>query len=304
MNRHLVFRLVMIAIALAAIVFAWRAFSRFSLAQIGQSLQAIATQRFVLAILFAALSYFLLTVIEMLALKHLGKPLAYRRIALTSFTSLSIGHNVGIAAFSSGAIRYRFYAQWGLRAEDVAKIVLFSATVIGLGQVTLAGLVLLIAPGGLAPGLQLSLASARILGSLCLLTVLAYLLLCWKKERPFCLWRFTIEVPSVPMALAQIVCGTANYLCVSACLYQLLQVGPTLGFLRISGAFVLANLLAFLVHVPGGLGVLEAALAYLLHTRDIGALIAFRIVYFLLPLPFGLVILFASSLFFRKGKEA
>lgn len=38
----------------------------------------------------------------------------YPRAALASFTSLAIGHNVGVAALSSGAVRYRFYSRWAL----------------------------------------------------------------------------------------------------------------------------------------------------------------------------------------------
>src|SRR3712207_8967800 len=51
----------------------------------------------------------------------LGRPLSYPKVALASFVSLSLGHNIGFAGLSSGAIRYRFYSRAGLTAEEVAK---------------------------------------------------------------------------------------------------------------------------------------------------------------------------------------
>src|SRR5690606_20540795 len=95
-----------------------------------------------LAFAFAACSYLCLTVFDFLALRYAGKPLSYPRAALASFTSLAIGHNVGVAALSSGAVRYRFYSRWGLDAEEIAKLIVFCAVTVSLGLVTLAGLCL------------------------------------------------------------------------------------------------------------------------------------------------------------------
>jgi glycosyltransferase 2 family protein len=54
-------------------------------------------------------------------------------------------------------------------------------------------------------------------------------------------------------------------------------------------------------HVPGGLGVLEATVAYLLpDAAAIGALIAFRAVYFFLPLSIGLPAFLVSEHVLRK----
>ena len=80
----------------------------------------------------------------MLAVRYIGAKLPYRRIALASFTSLSIGHTLGVAAASSGAIRYRFYSRWGIGAGDIARIILFCAMTTGLGLNTLMGLALLL----------------------------------------------------------------------------------------------------------------------------------------------------------------
>jgi uncharacterized membrane protein YbhN (UPF0104 family) len=62
--------------------------------------------------------------------------------------------------------------------------------------------------------------------------------------------------------------------------------------------------LALASHVPGGLGVLEATVLYLLPGgAAIGALIAFRVVYFFVPLAFGLP-LFAISEYVLTARPA
>ena len=72
---------------------------------------------------FTAGSFLCLTGSDTLAVRYTGRDLPYRKIALASFTSLSIGHTVGLAALSSGAVRYRFYTGWGLSPGDVGRIV-------------------------------------------------------------------------------------------------------------------------------------------------------------------------------------
>ena len=51
---------------------------------------------------------------------------------------------------------------------------------------------------------------------------------------------------------------------------------------------MIANASALITHVPGGLGVIESVVAFLLpQARLIGALVAFRFIYFLVPLALG-----------------
>ena len=79
-------------------------------------------------------------------MRYAGRALPYPKIALASFTSLSIGHTLGFAVFSSGAIRYRFYAGWGLSAGDVGRIIVFCGVTIALGLATVGGLAAVIRP--------------------------------------------------------------------------------------------------------------------------------------------------------------
>src|SRR6266498_2466418 len=118
----------------------YRIVSRYSLDQVVAAVTAIPLSRLMRAGCFAAASYLCLTGFDWLGLRYAGHPLAYRKAALASFTSLSLGHNIGFAALSSGAIRCRFYSRWGLDAEEVAKVIVFCGATVGLGLMILGGI--------------------------------------------------------------------------------------------------------------------------------------------------------------------
>src|SRR5258706_645664 len=68
-----------------------------------------------------------LTFYDFFALRTIGKKhVPYCIAALSSFTSYTIGHNIGATVFTGGAIRFRIYSDYGLSAIDVAKICFLS----------------------------------------------------------------------------------------------------------------------------------------------------------------------------------
>src|SRR3981081_4648585 len=76
-----------------------------------------------------------LTFYDFFALRTIGKKhVPYRIAALSSFTSYTIGHNIGATVFTGGAIRFRIYSEYGLTAIDVAKICFLSGLTFWLGN--------------------------------------------------------------------------------------------------------------------------------------------------------------------------
>jgi glycosyltransferase 2 family protein len=74
-------------------------------------------------------------------------------------------------------------------------------------------------------------------------------------------------------------------------------------YLEVAAVYVLANVTSLISHVPGGLGVIEAVVLYLLPGANvIGALIAFRAVYFLLPLTIGAPLFGITELMLKPSK--
>jgi uncharacterized membrane protein YbhN (UPF0104 family) len=299
-TRHFLKLLLGAAVCLAALL-VYRSLGRYTWDEIEESIQSISGLRLACSFCFVILSYFCLTMFDALAVRYAGKPLPYRETALASFTALSIGHNVGMAALSSGAVRYRFYSRWGLSAEEVGKVIIFCGVTVGLGLATLAGLALLADLGSASDLLGMNRAARALLGMACLAVPAGYLLVCALLRRPLNVrsWRF--EPPALRLALAQIGIGALNFACVAAAIHQLLAAFTDAGYLQVATAYVTANMAALISHVPGGLGVLEATILGILPgTAAIGAMVAFRVLYFFVPLMIGLPTLVIAEAYYRR----
>jgi glycosyltransferase 2 family protein len=280
-----------------------RALTRYSLDEIAASLTSVPIDHIARMGGFAAASYLCLTLFDAMAVRYAGRTLPYRRVALTSFVALSIGHNVGFAALSSGAIRYRFYSQLGLRAYEVAKVILFCALTVGLGLGILGGLALLLQPGLAQEIIRLDRRVVLALGTICMLVAGVYLLCAAFVRRPLRFRRWTLEMPSLRLALGQVVIGPLNFAFVAACLYEGLAAAADMTYLGVATVYVLANVATLLSHVPGGLGVIESVVLFLLPEQQvIGALIMFRLVYFLVPLGIGSLLFAVIELTRRRGR--
>lgn len=298
-RRHLFKFLIGAAICLAAFL-VYRSLGRYTMDEIEESVRSIAGFRLAAAFFFVILSYLCLGGFDALAVRYAGKPLLYRQTSLASFTALSIGHTVGLAALSSGAVRYRFYSRWGLSGEDVAKVIVFCGVTVGLGLGTLAGLALLLQQDHEADLLGLDRTARLLVGFLCLAAPIAYLVICAFMRRPLVVRNWRFEPPKLQLALGQIIIGTLNFACVAASIQQLLASFTDAGYLDVATAYVTANIAALISHVPGGLGVLEATMLGILPTSaSIGALIAFRVLYFFVPLTVGVPTLLVTEAYYR-----
>ncbi|GGC68190.1 lysylphosphatidylglycerol synthase domain-containing protein [Chelatococcus reniformis] len=282
----------------------YRTLSRYSIAELSSAVSAVSLGSLVMAGLFAAASYLTLTFFDFFALRAAGKPLPYRQAALASFSSLSLGHNVGFAGLSSGAIRYRFYARWGLNAGEVAQVVLFCGVTVAIGLSTLAGIMLLADPAAAEQLLGFSRGEVVGIATLVLALPLGYVLLAALPERLVRREVWRLHRPPVPLALAQVLVGTVNFACVAACLHQVVRQMADIGYPAVASTYVAANVATLITHVPGGLGVVETVVQHLLPGADlIGPLLVFRIVYFLLPLALGLALLSATEIRHRAMSQ-
>jgi uncharacterized membrane protein YbhN (UPF0104 family) len=303
-RRWLSYLFAVLGLALAAYLL-HRGLSRYSLDEIVASIRAVPVANLGLAGLFAAASYLCLTGFDWLALRYVRRPLPYGRTALASFVSLSLGHSIGFAGISSGAFRYRYYSRWGLSAGDVAKVVLFCGTTVGLGLLVLGAAALLLKPDipasftGLAPGL------IRLLGAACVVLACTYLILAARLRGSVSIRGWVLEMPPLRLALGQIAIGSVNFAFVAACLSAALAAASEARYLDVATAYVTGNVMTLLTHVPGGLGVIETAVMYLLPGASlIGPLIAFRVIYFLIPLALGLCTFGLAELIFRRSGAA
>jgi glycosyltransferase 2 family protein len=299
-------RVAAVAVLGLAAFLIYRTLSGYSFDEIVQSVQAIPPLRLLFALAFAAGSYFCLSWFDWLAVRYAGKPLPYRRCALASFCSLSLGHNIGFAALSSGAIRYRFYSRWGLTAGEIAKVVIFCGVTVGVGMITLGGVALLLRPDLAARMIGLTQPLALALGAVCLGVSAAYVIVSalLRGARTLKIRNWSLPMPPWKFALAQIGIGSANYVCVAGCLHQTLSAAGDVPYLAVAAAYVIANTSALITHVPGGLGVVESVVMFLLPGAGvIGALVMFRVIYYLVPLCTGGPLFALTEIYYRRQRS-
>lgn len=291
-TRWLTVLVVLVALALVA-----RVFQQFSIHDAVASLHRLSIRDLALGGLFAAASYASLTAFDYMGVRYAGHRLPYGQVALASFVSLSIGHTVGLAPLSSGAVRYRFYSQRGLDAGAVARVIMFSAVTVGLGELSLAAGALIGRPDMAAGILDLDPLTARLIGVGSLALVIAYLVAALGVRRTIRLGRVSFKLPSWRLALGQVLVGSVNYVFVAAALSHSLGAASHLGYGSVATAYIIANVAALMSHVPGGLGVIEAVIVSLFpDARVLGGLLAFRVIYFFVPFLLGVATFSAVEL--------
>ena len=270
------------------------------------ALRRTPTEALVLAGVFVALGYITLTFYDYFALRTIGRAeISYRTAALGGFTSYSIGHNVGFSVISGGAVRYRIYSVHGLDAVEVAKLCFIAGLTFWLGNVAFLGLGLVIDPDAANAIDKLPTFVNRWLGAAGLLALLAYV--AWVSAAPRSIRigreRWHITLPGGGLTLTQIAIGIVDLSCASAAMYMLIPNTGQIDFVSLAVIFVTATLLGFASHSPGGLGVFDAAMLIALMHFDrqsllrfgkeniLGALLLFRLYYYIVPLALSLAIL-------------
>lgn len=295
-------------IALAAfLVAAWliyRSLREFSIDEIRASIEAISFRHVALGGLFTLGSFICLSGYDLLAVRYTGSSLRYRRVAVASFTALSIGHVLGMAALSSGAIRYRFYTRWGLSRGDVGRIIVFCGVTVALGIAAAGGLAASARHELVAELFRVDSGLVAVIGAALLLTVAGYVGLAAAVHQPLRIRRFELPVPGVRLALGQVAVGTADFLMVAAVLHQMVSASADIGYLPIAAGYITANAAGIVTHVPGGLGVIEAIVLSLVPNAEVvGALIAFRALYYLVPFVLGCATLITAEAFHRRRRR-
>lgn len=236
------------------------------------------------------LSYVVLTFYDMLGTRFVGHPLSYGKVAFASFTAYALAHNIGFAMLSGAAIRYRLYVLWGLSPLQIAGVVAFTSLTFVLGGMTLGGICLIFVPDAIpVVGAFVPRAATFAVGAAMLALVGAYALLGRFRTRPAVLFGTSVPLPGPRMALAQIVLATADVAIVAAIFEALLPPIPELGFLGVLAIYVAAYTMAMLSHVPGGLGVFDTLILvgltpHLPAATIVGAIVVFRLLYYILPL--------------------
>ena len=269
--------------------------------ELAATMRAMPTTALALAALLTFLNYLILTGYDQLAFIYIRRPIARWQIAMASFVGYAIANNVGFALLSGTSARYRFYSRWGLSGEDISRVVLFYSSTYWLGLNVVGGWAL---AGGEIQGIDVYVPAvlARLTGWLFLLSALAYPLFVLIRKTPICVGGVRIELPSMALVGSQFLLSMLDWVLASAVLYVLMP-DPRPEFLYFLGAFLAAQLVALISHVPGGLGVFESLMVLLLDlpaATMLPALALFRVIYYLVPLAGALLVLIIDEISQRR----
>ena len=281
--------------------------SRFHLDDLKAELVELTARQVGLAVLFTFLSFLALVGYEFSALSMIGKRLPLWQLSLASFATQSIAHSTGFAFLIGATLRYNFYASRGLGLGDVAMVQVFFTATFTLGVATLAGGVVIVEPYRLAMATGVPALLWRAAAAVGLALVIAYVVWGAFFHRPL-RWRGReLTLPSAGATLTQIFFGVADLMAVAAALYVLIPPELGLSYLEILAIFMASIVVGLMSHVPGSLGVFESAVILLVQPSEahtlplIGALLAFRGVYYLLPLICGVTVLALAEMHRWRG---
>lgn len=206
------------------------------------------------------------------------------RIAAIAYAfNLNFGSLVGALA-----LKLRLYTRAGLDVGTVGRVIAASIATNWLGYLLLGGTVLALAPPPLPATLVVPPAGVRLLGGAMAAAGLGYLAVCaFARRREIVLRGHRFEWPDVRVALWQAAVSVANWALMGVIVWTLLQ--QALPYPTVLAVLLLAAVAGVVTHVPAGVGVLEAVFVACLGAQVpqatlLAALLAYRAVYYLVPL--------------------
>src|SRR5580698_4092189 len=135
-----------VVLLLGAFYVVQKEFRQLKLHDIAEALRAIPRGALIFSFVWTVISYFILTFYDRLGTIYAGHKVSYGKVAFTSFCAYALAHNLGFAAVSGAAVRYRLYAHWGLTPLQIGKTVAFCSLTFALGGLVLGGTILFLEP--------------------------------------------------------------------------------------------------------------------------------------------------------------
>lgn len=224
---------------------------------------------------------------DLLARRYLAHKIAPLKVWAVGLVSYAVNLNLGAIVGGVG-FRWRLYSRLGLDAAQAGRIFVFSLIANWSGYVVLAGL--LLASGEFEPPPLFPIGPYvwQGLGVLLLLVAALYIVWCeLGRKRKLRLPGVVIDLPPGRVAVGQVALSMLHWLLIGMVIWMLLPRG--LPFPAVLGTLLTAAVAGAVIHVPGGLGVIEAVFVAALGDRVpeaalIAALLAYRACFYLLPL--------------------
>jgi phosphatidylserine/phosphatidylglycerophosphate/cardiolipin synthase-like enzyme/uncharacterized membrane protein YbhN (UPF0104 family) len=289
-----------VALLTVAAITIWHQLAALQWAGLPPLLRSYRWPQLALAIGLTAASFLLLGAIEILALESVSVGTAWRvprrQALVTAFMSHAFSQSIGVSLLTATAVRLQAYASYGVNPMAVTRVTAFVTVAMVFGLLTLGSGALLLGPALRTGAFHVHTGP---LGVLMALIVLSYLG-----------WGAITRNPPPTVATAQIGLSTFDFYLTATVLFLLLPPSSRFAYIPFISACVLAHAIGMLSLVPGGAGVFEATMFTLVGADSSGggrgalaaALIAYRLVYYLLPLGAATILALATRT--RRPKAA
>ncbi|MBP2170443.1 uncharacterized membrane protein YbhN (UPF0104 family) [Erwinia toletana] len=246
------------------------------------------------AVALVVVSYATYGLYDLIGRAYCGHKLAKRQVMLVSF--ICYAFNLTLSTWVGGvAMRYRLYSRLGLSGSTITRIFSLSIATNWLGYILLAGVVFSWGMVPIPAGWFIGEGTLRIIGVVLLAVVVFYLGLCaFSKRRRWTVKGQKLALPSLRMALFQFAVSCANWMVMGTIIWLLLA--QKVDYPVVLGVLLISSIAGVIIHIPAGIGVLEAVFLALLsgqhasHGAIIAALLAYRVIYFIAPLLLALVL--------------
>ena len=289
-----------------AVYMIYKQLGQYKMIDIWEAFTSIPTSNIMLSAICCIIGYVVLAGYDYLALTYIGKKLVWWKWLMAGFIGFSVSNNAGHAIVSGGAIRYRLYTRWRFQASDIVKMVTFSGMTYLMGCLALIIIGYALVPNSLFVNNPGSKLTTEIVAAVSVVALVIYFWASAYYKKPL---KVNSDVefvtPSWKMALAQTSIGIADTVFAALVLYFALISFIDVDFKIYIGIFLIAQVLGVYSQVPGGLGVFEGLFLYMLPGNHIvtdimGALIAYRVIYYFCPLVIAGVMLVA----YERGRAA
>lgn len=289
----------------------------YTLAEILDHIRQTPAHRIAWAIGLTIFSYVVLVGYDLVAVLFVGLKLPVWKVGLASFVSYAFSYNFG-ATLAGTSVRYRLYAGWRVPPLKILELLLILGLTFWFGLFFFGGVLFTVHPLPVPPQLVEELnargaglermahvltANFRLVGIALLAVAAAYVTLSAVFKGQVRFYGRAIPVPPLRLTLYQYAIASADFVIAAGVLYVLLPPMAQGDFATVMGVYIMAYVAEVLTHVPGGWGVFELPLIYLL-PADRGQLFAavllFRVIYRLVPVILGAVLLGINELVLRR----
>lgn len=264
--------------------------------------------RIFFAVCLTVMLYTVLTGYDYIATRYAGSRLAYRHIALASFLGYAFSHNITPSLVTGASVRFRVYSNHGLTAIQVTQIVGFCAISLWVGFLLIGSVVFSFMPIAIPENLGIPFESMRAAGIIFMAILVTYIVASIKIREPFRIGSKEINLPSINQVMGQLSVSSLDWIFSAGVLYMLLPAESGISFPLLLEMYMLGYMAGLLSQVPGGLGVFETIMVllmtpYLEADEVLGSLLAFRALYYFIPLITASVTLLLYEMIQGKEKD-